>query len=199
MGPSPPTGGPASKQAARAAARSARRALSLDARAAAAEQLLARLLALPAVAGADVVAAYVPGGSEPGSVRLLDELRDRGARVLLPVLLPDGDLDWAEYAGSAALVAGARATREPAGPRLGRAAVCSAGVVVVPALAVDQQGHRLGRGGGSYDRVLARLPAGVPVVALLYDGELVESLPVEEHDRPVDVVVMPGGVHRLPA
>lgn len=196
MGPPRTTGGRVRKRVARAAGLAARRALPETARAAAAEALLTRLLALPEVAPAGVVAAYVPAGTEPGDVRLLDALRERGARVLLPVLLPDGDLDWAEYAGSAALVAGARGTREPAGPRLGRAAVCSAEVVVVPALAVDRDGHRLGRGGGSYDRVLARLPAGVPVVALLYDGELVESLPVEAHDRPVDVVIMPGGVHR---
>lgn len=187
------------KRVARAAALAARRTLSETTRAAAAEALLGRLLALPEVAAAGVVAAYVPAGTEPGDVRMLDALREHGARVLLPVLLPDGDLDWAEYAGSAALVAGARGTREPAGPRLGPAAACSAGVVVVPALSVDREGQRLGRGGGSYDRVLARLPGGVPVVALLYDGELVESLPVDEHDRPVDVVVMPGGVHRLPA
>ncbi|TDB95060.1 5-formyltetrahydrofolate cyclo-ligase, partial [Micromonospora fluostatini] len=80
---------------------------------------------------------------------------------------------------------------EPAGPRLGVTAIAGADLVVVPALAVDRRGLRLGRGGGSYDRALARVPATVPTVALLHDGELVGSLPAQPHDRPVRAVVTP--------
>ena len=64
-------------------------------------------------------------------------------------------------------------------------------MVVVPAVAVDRAGVRLGRGGGSYDRVLARVPPGVPVIALLYDGELCAALPAGPHDRRVTAVVTP--------
>jgi len=132
------------------------------------------------------VAAYLSIGTEPGTGPLLAALE--GQDVLLPVLLPDGDLDWA-LAGDG-LAAGPHGLLEPCGPRLGRDAVGGCTTVVVPALAVDRAGNRLGRGGGSYDRALARTTGWV--VALLHDGESVTALPVEEHDRPVASFVTPG-------
>jgi 5-formyltetrahydrofolate cyclo-ligase len=73
-------------------------------------------------------------------------------------------------------------------------------MVVVPAVAVDARGVRLGRGGGSYDRALARVAPDTLVVALLHDGEVVEELPYEPHDRRVDAVITPsGGLVMLPA
>lgn len=149
---------------------------------------------------AATVAAYVSVGTEPGTRPLLDALRARGLRVLLPVLLPDNDLDWAEYAGPAALAPAGRGLLEPVGGRLGPEAVTGAGLVLLPGLAVDRRGLRLGRGGGSYDRVLARLGrAGArPVLAvLLYEHELLERVPAEPHDRPVDLALTPSGAHRL--
>ena len=103
------------------------------------------------------VAAYVSIGYEPSTHELLDRLHAAGVRVLLPVLLPDNDLDWAAYEGAAHLLPAARGLLEPDGPRLGPEAVTGADVVLLPGLAVDGRGLRLGRGGGSYDRVLARL------------------------------------------
>ncbi|MCU1658000.1 MAG: sle [Pseudonocardiales bacterium] len=143
----------------------------------------AAVLARCAAAGWMCVAAYVPLRTEPGSVDLLTELTDRGVRVLVPVLLPDRDLDWADWDAAGA---------QP-GPPAGPDQIASADAVLVPALAVARDGTRLGRGGGSYDRALARLPAGVPIAALLFDGELVESLPQEQWDRPVTAVVTPDG------
>ncbi|MEU4570547.1 5-formyltetrahydrofolate cyclo-ligase [Micromonospora sp. NPDC023956] len=138
---------------------------------------------------------YVPVGSEPGGdlPEVLRAALPPGAELLLPVLRDDLDLDWAGYSGPEALVAAGRGMREPAGPRLGRAAVAGAELVVVPALAVDRRGIRLGRGGGSYDRALARVPAGAWTVALLHDGEFVDRLPAEPHDRPVRAVITPAG------
>ncbi|MBB5120024.1 5-formyltetrahydrofolate cyclo-ligase [Streptomyces eurocidicus] len=159
-----------------------------------------RALALPEVAEAGTVAAYVSVGREPGTRALLDALRERGVRVLLPVLLDDNDLDWARYEGPDRLVRAGRGLLEPAGERLGPDAVTGADTVLLPGLAVDGRGMRLGRGGGSYDRVLERLErAGVgPVrVVLLYDHEVLAHVPEEPHDRPVDVVVTPGGVRRV--
>jgi len=144
-------------------------------------------------AGAVRVCAYVPFGAEPGSQILLDALTVGGVDVLLPVLRDDLDLDWAMYEGPWSLVAAARGPAEPAGTRLGVDAVASAGIVIVPALAVDAAGHRLGRGGGSYDRALVRVRPGVPVVALLHDGERVAAVPVDGHDRPVTHTVTPTG------
>ena len=112
--------------------------------------------------------------------------------MLLPLLRPDGDLDWASYEGPESLVAGPRGLKEPGEAPRGAGAVASADVVLVPALAVDGQGNRLGRGGGSFDRALARVGPLIPVIALLYDSELVERVPVEGHDTPVRAVVRPG-------
>ena len=163
-------------------------------------ELTAELLETAAVAlaghvlarlgGCRRIAAYVPMGREPGSLRLLDMLRDGGTEVLLPVVVPDG-LDWARYGGGDELVAGTLGTRAPAGPRLGLAALATAEAVLVPALAVDRRGVRLGRGGGYYDRALVAAPAGVPRVALLHDGELVERLPADPWDMTVTSVVEP--------
>ncbi len=144
-------------------------------------------------AGHETVAAYVPMAGEPGGPALPAALT--GVRLLLPVLCPDLDLDWAEYTG--ALVPGRFGLREPAGPRLGPAAIGSASLVIVPAVAVDRRGVRLGRGGGSYDRALARVPAGTMIVAALYDGELVTALPADEHDVRVTAVATPAGLIRL--
>jgi 5-formyltetrahydrofolate cyclo-ligase len=136
------------------------------------------------------IAAYVPVGREPGSLRLLGALRDGGTEVLLPVVVTDG-LDWARYDGPGGLAAGALGTRAPTGPPLGPGALGTAEAVLVPALAVDHHGVRLGRGGGYYDRALAAVPAGIPLVALLHDGELVPRLPVDPWDHAVTSAVEP--------
>ncbi|MBP2052779.1 5-formyltetrahydrofolate cyclo-ligase [Streptomyces griseochromogenes] len=168
------------------------------------DALAERALELPELARADAVAAYVSVGSEPGTLALLDALRARGVRVLLPALLPDNDLDWGEYAGPDSLArvqhGGKMALFEPSGARLGPDAVTDADVVLLPGLAVDTRGMRLGRGGGSYDRVLARLEragAHPALVVLLYDAEVVAQVPAEAHDRPVHAVVTPSGVRRF--
>ncbi|GAA2976519.1 5-formyltetrahydrofolate cyclo-ligase [Streptomyces fulvorobeus] len=162
--------------------------------------LASAALDLPELAGARTVAAYVSVGREPGTRALLDTLRSRGVRVLLPVLLPDNDLDWAAYEGPEHLVPAGRGLREPDGVRLGPAAVLAADAVLLPGLAVDGRGMRLGRGGGSYDRVLARLAAAgarPALVVLLYANEVVARVPEEPHDHPVDAVVTPAGARRL--
>lgn len=168
--------------------------------------LAERALELPELAHARTVAAYVSVGSEPGTRALLDALRARGVRVLLPALLPDNDLDWGEYAGPGSLArvqhGGKMALFEPSGARLGADAVTAADVVLLPGLAVDARGMRLGRGGGSYDRVLARLEragAHPRLVVLLYDTEVVAQVPAEAHDKPVHAVVTPSGVRRFPS
>ena len=129
------------------------------------------------------VAAYVSVGTEPSTRELLRP------GWLLPVLLPGGDLDWIAYDGR--LAPADRGLLEPVGERLGVAAVATCDLVLVPALAVDLHGNRLGRGGGSYDRALAR--ARGLTVALLHDGELVDDVPVELHDVPVGAAVTPSG------
>jgi len=132
--------------------------------------------------GLRTVAGYVPLGTEPGGAPLPDELAEACDRLLVPLMLPDRDLDWTVYDDD---------------NRLGPAAIAEAQLVIVPAVAVDRSGIRLGRGGGSYDRALARVPDGTLVVAALYHDELVAALPFEDHDRRVHAVVTPAGVTRL--
>ncbi|MFE5615304.1 5-formyltetrahydrofolate cyclo-ligase [Streptomyces sp. NPDC056463] len=167
---------------------------------AAGEQLARGARELAELAEASTVAAYVSVGREPGTRALLDTLRAGGTRVLLPVLLPDNDLDWAGYEGAEHLAKAGRGLLEPTGPRLGPEAVCAADAVLLPGLAVDGRGMRLGRGGGSYDRVLARLAragADPALVVLLYANEVVARVPEEPHDHPVHAVVTPEGVRRF--
>ncbi|WP_329121451.1 5-formyltetrahydrofolate cyclo-ligase [Streptomyces sp. NBC_01465] len=180
----------------------ARTALTSEDVARAAEDLALRALGLPELADAGMIAAYVAIGKEPGTRALLDALHKRGVRVLLPVLLEDNDLDWGTYAGAGALVRGRRGLLEPGGARLGPDAVLEADAVLLPGLAVDGRGMRLGRGGGSYDRVLERIEkagADPALVVLLYADEVVARVPEEPHDHPVHAVVTPAGVTRFTA
>ena len=177
----------------------ARRQLAPEQRSAAARSVRDAVLSLPEAQMAGTVAAYYSIGTEPDTHGLVFGLWKRGTYVLLPVLRDDGDLDWASYEGPDSLRPGPRGLTEPSEPGRGVTAITSADLVVVPALAVDHSGQRLGRGGGSFDRALARVGASVPVVALLYDTEFLASVPAGPHDQPVRLVARPAtGVTRLP-
>jgi 5-formyltetrahydrofolate cyclo-ligase len=164
-----------------------RRGLSAEAIADARAAVRAAVLARAAERGWRRVAGYLPLRTEPGSVELLDGLRMLGIEVLVPVLLPDRDLDWAHWSEA----------RRHLGPTGGVAAIERVDAVLAPALAVATDGTRLGRGGGSYDRALARVAASTPVAALLHRGELVQHLPRADWDRQVTAVVTPAGWHDL--
>jgi 5-formyltetrahydrofolate cyclo-ligase len=171
----------------RARLTAARRALPAPVRTERAAALIAAAVRLATTTGGPVC-AYVPVGTEPGAgppagSQLPDALHAAGLDVLLPVV-PDrpGPLDWAYYGGADDLAAGPIGLREPAGARLGPAAIGRARLVLVPALAVDRRGIRIGRGAGYYDRSLPLATPGVPVVVLVHDEELVDELPAEPHD-----------------
>jgi 5-formyltetrahydrofolate cyclo-ligase len=177
----------------------ARAGLSAEQRAAAGSALRDTVLGLPEAQMAGTAAVYYSIGSEPGTHGLVYALWKRGTYVLLPVLRPDLDLDWASYEGPDSLRPGPRGLTEPAEPSRGVAAVSQADLVIVPALAVDRRGIRLGRGGGSYDRALARVGPQVPTIALLYDAELLDEVPAAAHDQRVRLVARPQtGITRLP-
>ncbi|WP_249666270.1 5-formyltetrahydrofolate cyclo-ligase [Nocardioides faecalis] len=175
----------------------ARRRRPLSEVGAAARAIAAVLAGTEEVRRAATVACYVSVGSEPGTTALLDRLADAGKRVLLPVLRRDNDLDWALYAGQSSLAPAGRGLLEPVGPTLGVDAVAGADVVLVPGLAVSRDGMRLGRGGGSYDRALSRVPVGTFTCVLLYDDEVLDAVPAEPHDRPVSAAATPGGLLRM--
>jgi len=187
----------AAKSALRATILAARRALNPAALAAHADAI--RDHARTSLPAAPTVALYASTGTEPGTHPLLEALRATGARVLLPALRPDLDLDWGVYRGPDHLVPGPRGTLEPAGPWLGPEAFSDVLLALVPGLAADHQGHRLGRGGGSYDRALRRAHPEALVVVVLHPGETVPVVPVRGHDAPVHAVLSPEGLERVRA
>lgn len=164
-----------------------------------AAQLAADLPGLLSALGADParpVCLYVPVRHEPGaapdgSTPMLDAAVAIGRRILLPVTVGAGPLDWAPFRDRGDLAPGPHGLLEPSRRRLGPGAVADAAVVVVPALAASPAGVRLGRGGGHYDRTLPLVGRSTVVVALVGDDELRESLPAEPHDVPVDAVWRP--------
>jgi 5-formyltetrahydrofolate cyclo-ligase len=187
------------KQALRRRLLAARAAMTPQQRSAAGRALRDVVLALPQAQMAGTVAAYYSLSSEPDTHGLVYALWKRGSYVLLPVLRPDHDLDWASYEGPDSLRLGPRGVAEPSEPPRGTPAVCSADLVIVPALAVDRRGNRLGRGGGSYDRALARVGPHVPIVAMIYDSELLDEVPAGAHDRRVPMIAQPSrGITSLP-
>jgi 5-formyltetrahydrofolate cyclo-ligase len=165
--------------------------MSGDARLTAARLIRDHLLEMPEMSAAGTIAAYYSIGTEPDTHGLIFALWKRGSYVVLPVLLPGGGLDWASYEGPDSLAPGPHGLLQPTEPARGPGTVARADVVLVPALAVDARGYRLGRGGGSYDRALALVGEQVPTIALLYDDELLPSVPTEPHDQRVRVVARP--------
>jgi 5-formyltetrahydrofolate cyclo-ligase len=156
------------------------------------------ILDLPEAGMAGTIAAYVAVGAEPETHALVFALYKRGSYVLLPVMTAENDLDWASYEGPDSLGPGPHGLLEPTEPRRGPAAIGSADLIIVPALAADRRGNRLGRGAGCYDRALARVGPAVPTIALLYDHELLDEIPAGPHDQRVRAVAQPnGGISRL--
>ena len=186
----------ASKAALREQLVAARIGVADDVRAAEARMLSEHLE--PVVSSGSTVCAYVPVGTEPGSVDMLDMLLRRSGRVLLPIARTTGPgnngmplpLRWGEYRPGA-LVPGLWGLLEPPEPALPGSALTEAALVIVPALAVDRRGARLGRGRGFYDRSLGGRDPQARLVAMVRDVEFVDELPAEPHDVPMTHVITP--------
>lgn len=189
----------AAKTALRDQVRAARKRRPLGASSDAAAGVAEVALGWEPVRRAATVAAYVSVGSEPGTGLLLEALLAAGTRVIVPVVRPDRDLDWATYTGPDDLAPAVRGLLEPPGPRLGVDAVRTADVVLAPGLAVSPTGDRLGQGGGYYDRVLPRVPAGTPVAIVLFDDEVGLDVPTDPHDVRVGFALTASGVTPLRA
>ncbi|MCK0439719.1 5-formyltetrahydrofolate cyclo-ligase [Gordonia alkaliphila] len=149
------------------------------------------------VAAGDTVAAYVPTRREPGGTAMLDALVDRGLRVLLPIV-PEGDpqrLQWGVYRDEQTLTEGRWNLLEPQGLRLDPDTLVEAKLILVPAVAVDRRGVRLGRGAGYYDRTLVGMPGQIVVV--VHDTEVVDGeLPEDRYDVRGQWILTPSGGFR---
>lgn len=173
-----------------------RAALPSTARARASATIARRLSSLPELQTAGTVLAYVAFGTEVDLGAYLTGLLEDGRRLCLPWV--DGpQLRIARVRDLARdLAPGWRGVPEPREDRRRESDPATVDAVVTPGLAFDRQGHRLGYGGGHFDRLLVRLRPGTFVVGVAFDGQLVDAVPVEAHDAAVDAVVTESGIIR---
>ena len=187
----------ASKQALRQQVLGSRQERGPEQRLMVADAIAAHLLAAP-FTQVDRIACHLSMGTEPGTGPLITGLLNRGVDVIVPVTSTDDHLlEWVVFDPAAPLRLSSIGVPEPDGPRLGSDALGDAGLIVVPAMAVDHAGNRLGRGAGYYDRALASVTA--PVCAVVHANELMETVPHEAHDVVVQMAVTETGVFRVPS
>lgn len=149
-----------------------------------ADGIMRHLAELCMARGSKRVACYLPFGDEPDTELFIDWAMDAGIDVLLPVSLESGELEWVVFTGETET--GIFGFAEAVGER---ADLSGVDLIIAPALAVDTEGNRLGKGKGYYDRAIGGV--NIPVVAVVFEDELLESVPVEDHDCPVQAVVTP--------
>ena len=154
-----------------------------------AEDLNKHLAELCVLTAAKRIACYLPFGTEPDTELFIDWALENDIEVLLPVAKEDGSLDWVIFNGETAdgIFGYAEATGTLVEPK-------NVELAIIPALAIDQHGQRLGKGKGFYDRALLNFHPKPKIVAVVFDEELLDNIPVEPHDHPVDAVVTPSGM-----
>ncbi|MEX2504362.1 MAG: 5-formyltetrahydrofolate cyclo-ligase [Egicoccus sp.] len=181
------------KSALRATARAARAAMSADERADASVRVAARLERLPEVRRARTVLLYAASGKEADPAGVLPRLVARGVRTLYPRVRGD-HLDLVAASDLRTMQLGFRGITEPVGVAVDPAVV---DVAIVPGVAFDLAGGRLGQGGGHYDRLLATLPTTATRIGVCFGCQVVPRVPREPHDAAVDLVVTDRVSHRV--
>ena len=184
--------GAVDKASIRAAHRSARRGIEADAQSLLQTYRdLAGTIGLPEGPGA-ILAGFVPVRDEPPILALLSDAERRGMRVLVPRTRQGGGLAWLDWSSRAVLGPDRHGLTAPLGEPV-HARLADAMAILVPALAVDHAGFRVGQGGGYYDRVLdglARWPTGPLRIAVVHPAEVLgQPAPREPHDQTVDVIL----------
>lgn len=183
------------KTALRAAALTARRALRTGEREAASGAVVERLLGLAELRTATPVLLYAGLSEETDIGALVAPLQARGARTLFPRVKGDR-LELVAASDLRTLQLGYRGIQEPVGPAVDPATVRA---VILPGVAFDPHGGRLGQGGGHYDRLLPRLPPDAVRIGVCFACQVVPEVPREAHDEPVDVVVTDRATYRTRA
>lgn len=179
------------KRALRAELRERRVLLSEAQREAAANAIAARLDELVDATGARSISCFLSTTTEPGTRGFVERAVRRGIRVLLPITRADGLLDWAVAGDGDDVIEGMFGLPEPTGEVLSPMAVNDVDLMIIPAAAVDRTGMRMGWGRGYFDKTLGSMEKCPPVYAVVYDSEILDSLPREVHDQPVTGVVTP--------
>lgn len=186
-----PTEAEQQKRALRAELRERRQLLSDAQREAAEAGVAAQLDALVRAHHARSVSCFLSATTEPGTRLFVREAVARGIRVLLPITRADGLLDWAVADDTEEISEGLFGLPEPTGQVLGPIAVNDVDLMIIPAAAIDHDGNRLGWGRGYFDKTIGSMQGCPPVYAVIYDSEVLDSLPREVHDQPVDGIVTP--------
>lgn len=151
------------------------------------------LLSAPELSGATCVTSYISVGDEPSTHELNRELISRGLTLLLPRVAGKA-LQWVEWNGDMKNLKETRKLLEPIGKE--RTDVSDVDVMIIPALHIDQDGYRLGQGGGYYDRALPHMPGWK--VGIVYPGEITgDLLPREDHDIPLSAAATPDLIVRF--
>ncbi|CAN5505040.1 5-formyltetrahydrofolate cyclo-ligase [soil metagenome] len=156
-------------------------------------QLCAHLIDLATRLRVSSVAAYLPTTDEPNIRPFLNWADEQKVRILFPISRDDGLLDWTVGDGETE-IEGLFGMPEPVGELLGPIAINDVDLILVPAASVDRTGMRMGWGRGYFDRTLGSMEKCPPVYAVIFDRELVDSVPSEVHDKRVDGVVTPGAI-----
>jgi 5-formyltetrahydrofolate cyclo-ligase len=180
------------KRALRAELRERRRTMTIPERENATEKITEHLIQLTTQLNARSVAAYLPTTDEPNVRDYVAWAEREGIRVLTPVSRDDGLLDWVISTGDE--TEGLYGWPEPVGELLGPIAINDVDLIIVPAASVDRTGMRMGWGRGYYDRTLGSMEKCPPVYAVVFDSELVDSVPSEVHDKRVNGVVTPRAI-----
>ena len=178
------------KRALRAELRERRQNLTTTERQGATAGITRNLVDLVTDLSARSVAAYLSTTTEPDTRPFLNWAHTQGLRVLLPISREDGLLDWTTGDGESE-IEGLYGLPEPVGDLLGPIAINDVDLILVPAAAVDATGMRMGWGRGYFDKTLGSMEKCPPVYAVLFDGEVVDEVPRERHDQPVDGAVTP--------
>ena len=186
-----PTEAEQQKRALRAELRERRQLLSEAQREAAASGITAQLDELVRVHGAQSISCFLSSTTEPDTREFIRGAVSRGIRVLLPITRADGLLDWAVSDDTEEISVGLFGLPEPTGEVLGPIAVNDVDLMIIPAAAIDRTGTRLGWGRGYFDKTIGSMEKCPPVYAVIYDSEVLDSLPREVHDQPVDGIVTP--------
>jgi len=181
------------KRALRAELRERRRIRTATERTADTAAITDNLIRLATELDANFLTAYLSTPDEPETRDFLRWAEEQGKRILLPVSREDGLLDWAPFDGDDE-EQDILGMPTPTSELLGPIAINGVDLILVPAACVDRGGMRLGWGRGYFDKTLGSMEGCPPVYAVIFDDELVESVPVERHDMPVDGVVTPGGI-----
>lgn len=134
------------------------------------------------------VAIYMSLPEEPPTENLIQEVRKLNRNVWLPRINND-ELNWIK--NPTEFTVGPYGIKEPVGEGVLAKDLTELGAIILPALAVDVKGTRLGKGKGFYDRVLVQLKQDVKRIVLLFDTEFILEIPKENHDQPIHTIATP--------